>query len=73
MGYFTTALEGKDFLCGSEPTLADCYALPMLRNFTKGTMAFVPKETLDAYPAVTAYLAKLMAIPAVAKWYEGKA
>ena len=72
MGYFSTALEGKDFLCGSEPTLADCYALPMLRYFTKGVADHVPKDCLDAYPAVTAYIAKMMALPAIAKWYESK-
>ena len=71
MAYFTTALETNDFLCGSEPTLADCYALPMLRYFTEAVQTnLLPEDCLDAYPAITAYVANMMALPPIAKWYE---
>ena len=72
MGYFTKALEGKDFLCGDEPTLADCWALPLFRYFTKGIADYVPKDCLEPYPAIHAYINKMMAVPAIAKWYESK-
>jgi len=72
MGFFTKALDGKDFLCGSEPTLADCWALPSLRYYTKGIADYIPKDCMEPYPAVTAYIARMMALPAVAKWYDGK-
>mmetsp|Transcript_12753 Transcript_12753/g.38459 ORF Transcript_12753/g.38459 Transcript_12753/m.38459 type:complete len:229 (+) Transcript_12753:111-797(+) len=72
MGYFTKALEANDFLCGDAPTLADCWALPTLRYYTRGIADYVPADCLDKYPAITAYIARMMALPAVAKWYDGK-
>jgi len=72
MGFFTRALEANDFLCGPEPCIADCQFVPMLKPFKKG-MDYVPAETLDAYPAVVAYMDRFLALPAVAAWYEAKA
>ena len=72
MGFLTKALDGNDFLCGSEPTLADCQFIPMLKPFKKG-MDYVPATTLDAYPEILAYMDRFLAIPAVKAWYDAKA
>jgi len=63
-------LEGKSFLCGESPTIADCDLIPTLNRMMSGGVDFVPKECLDAFPVVTAYVARFMALPAVVKYYE---
>lgn len=64
--------HGGVFLCGPEVTLADCYLAPELKKFTKGFIDHVPVTSLDAYPAITAYLARFYAHPKVKAYYESK-
>lgn len=56
-------------MCGSAPTIADLRLLPQLRYFQKGAADFVPTTCLDAYPHVTAWIARMMALPQIKEWY----
>jgi glutathione S-transferase len=75
---FLTYLEqqieanGGKFLCGDSPTIADCFALPTLRNFTKGHIDFLPVTCLEVNPKIVQYVKDMMAIPAIEKWYAPK-
>ncbi|EKE71022.1 glutathione binding-like protein [Gallaecimonas xiamenensis] len=53
-----TVLAGKDFLAEGRLTIADLYLFPMLR-WAKA------KVGLEQVPAVAAYLARMLALPAV--------
>lgn len=64
--------NGDKFLCGSEPTIADCAAIPQLRKFSAGFIDHVPTTTLDAYPAIQAYIERFLAIPEVTAHYAEK-
>jgi len=73
-GYFAKALDDgkKKFLCGATPTIADCYALPMFRYYTKGIADGIPSDCLKPYPVITAYIDRMMALEPIAKWYADK-
>lgn len=58
------------FLCGASPTIADCQLVPQLDYFTRGVADHVPKDCLDKYPAVTAYIARFKALPALKGHYD---
>jgi len=72
MGYFSKQLEksGGKFFCGDHVTLADLQILPQLRYFTKGVADHVPASCLEAYPTVTAWIARMCAIPQIKLWYK---
>jgi len=57
------------FIAGPKMTIADCQLFCQLNYFTKGVADHIPKTCLDAYPAITAYLARVKAIPAIKEWY----
>lgn len=75
MGYFTKLLAENNaggeggFICGPKLTIADCALYPQLNYFTKGVADHVPKDCLEPFPAVTAYLKRVQAIPAINDWY----
>jgi glutathione S-transferase len=56
------------FICG-EITIADCVILPQLAKWQAGYVDYIPKDILDSYPVITAYLERIRAVPAVAAWY----
>jgi len=62
--FISEALEanGSGFICGPKPTIADCNFVPQLLYFTKGVADHVPKDCLDKYPQVMAYLARFKAL-----------
>lgn len=62
----------EQFICGPELTIADCVILPQLAKFQAGFVDYIPKDVLDAYPKVTAYMERVRAVPAVAAWYAPK-
>ena len=45
----------------------------MLKQFQRGHIDYVPTTCLDAYPAITAWIARMLALPAVKAWYEAQA
>uniref|UniRef100_A0A0G4I631 GST N-terminal domain-containing protein n=1 Tax=Chromera velia CCMP2878 TaxID=1169474 RepID=A0A0G4I631_9ALVE len=76
MKYFGSKLKkhgGDKFLCGDKPTIADLTAVPLFRNFQKGHIDFVPKDCLDKYEDICAYIKRFMELPPVAEWYASKA
>lgn len=63
MAFVTDALSSSGgFICGPTPTIADCQLIPQLTYFTRGVADYVPKDCLDKYPAVTAYIARFKAL-----------
>ncbi len=66
-GFFSDLIEksGGPFVCGPEPTLADCCLAPVLERFTLGYIDHVPKEALEPYPAMKAYLEAFKSLPQV--------
>lgn len=70
MGYLTTRLEKTDYLCGSEPSIADCYLVPILNRLISGGVDHVPINCLDAYPVVVAYLNRFMSLTKVKEYYN---
>lgn len=70
MGFIVAALkETGAFIAGSNPTIADCQLLPQLAYFTKGIADFVPKDCLEPYPEIIAYINRMNAVPAIKEWY----
>mmetsp|Transcript_22672 Transcript_22672/g.51839 ORF Transcript_22672/g.51839 Transcript_22672/m.51839 type:complete len:224 (+) Transcript_22672:85-756(+) len=71
MGFYTAKLEATGaFFCGSKPTIADLQILAQLRYFTKGVADHVPKDCLEPYKVVTAWMDRMHAIPEIKKWYN---
>jgi len=67
LGFIESLLDrnGGGFLCGEEPTIADCYAIPNLRRFTRGFMDHIPAECLNGNPKVVEYIERFCALPGV--------
>jgi len=71
---YTDILEnaGGGFFCGSEVTIADLAILPQIRYFHNGIADHVDPKIIGKFPVVTAWMERMQAIPAIAKWYESK-
>ena len=69
--YLTDKMEqhGGPYLVGSEPTIADCVAVPMLRSFTRGHIDHVDPKCLDAYPTIISYIKNFCALEPVKSRY----
>lgn len=72
MGYFSDLLSTNKFLAGNEVTIADCAFLPIIARFSTGDMDFVPADSLDAYPTITAYMTRMRDLPKIKAWYAPK-
>ena len=64
--------NGGPFLCGVEPTLADCCLVPVLERYTLGFIDHVPKDALDAYPVMARYLDVFKNLPQVRAYEQSK-
>mmetsp|Transcript_9538 Transcript_9538/g.27006 ORF Transcript_9538/g.27006 Transcript_9538/m.27006 type:complete len:231 (-) Transcript_9538:244-936(-) len=63
--------ESGGFLCThDEPSIADFRLLPKLRSLMLDGLKFVPADCLAAFPVISAYVERLMAIPKLRAWYE---
>ena len=71
MGYFEDHLKanGGRFLCAEHVTIADLAALHAILYYKKGIADHVPKTSLDAFPAITDWAARVMQHPPVAAFY----
>ena len=69
MGFLSTRLRRSAYLCGSNPTIADCALIPVLNRLSSGGVDFVPADCLDSYPDVVRYVARFMELPEVKAWY----
>ncbi|CAE8606870.1 unnamed protein product [Polarella glacialis] len=74
MGFYTKALEksGGPFFCGQKVTIADLQILPQLRYYSRGVADFVPANTLEPFPVVTAWIARMLEVPQIKAWYASK-
>lgn len=70
MGYFEKQLGSNPFLCGTAVTIADLWALPQFRYFTRGVADHVPKECMDGFGVVQAWMARMLEIPEIKAWYK---
>jgi glutathione S-transferase len=53
---------GPFLVAGSEPTVVDCVAVPLLRSFTRGYIDYVAPTCLDAHPVVVKYIKDFCAL-----------
>lgn len=72
MGWFSDFIGEKKFLAGDELTIADLSLLPAIARFPSGDIDFVPADCLDAYPKILEWIARVRAVPSIAKWYAPK-
>ena len=56
---------GGQFLCGDKPTIADCLAVPTLRNFTRGHIDHVPSNCLEIEPRIVDYVKRFCSLPEI--------
>ena len=78
-GYVTRALEANAvdgapaFVTGATPTIADCALVPYFKRYTMGFIDHVPTNCLDEFPVVTAWIARVLALPPIKAYYEALA
>ena len=70
MGYFSELINesGNAFLCGEDLTIADIMAFQQISFFTKGIADHIPKECLEPYSVVTAWMERFNSHPKVAAY-----
>jgi len=61
---------GKWLASSTEPTIADCMAVPTLRNFSRGFIDYVPADTLTPFPKICAYIERFCALPQIQGRYS---
>lgn len=61
---------GKWLVAGDSPTIADCHAVPMLRNFTKGHIDYVDPNCLSINPKIVDYVERFCALPEIKGRYD---
>lgn len=64
------AHDGPWMVAGSEPTIADCVAVPLLRSYTKGHIDHVPVTCLDAHPEIVRYIKDFCALDGIKGRYS---
>jgi len=74
LGYFKDYLKegGDQFLCGESLTIADIHAYNTIHYFRRGIADHVPKESLEPYPEILAWLDRVDAHPKVAAYKAAK-
>jgi glutathione S-transferase len=73
LGYIQTMLERNEYTwiaTSRDPSIADCMAVTILRSFTLGDVVpQVPKDCLDGFPVIVAYVKRFCSLPQVADRY----
>ena len=71
MGFIKDMIDanGGTFLTGDFITIADLDMYVSVRYYSLGVADHVPKDCLDAYPEVKAWIARVEAEPRVAAYY----
>ena len=64
--------NGGMFLCGgSKPTIADCMAVPAIRNYTRGHVDYVDVNCVkEANPKIAEYVERFCALPEIKGRYS---
>jgi|Transcript_20905 glutathione S-transferase len=68
LGYIESLIDrnGGMWLASSEhPTIADCMAIPILRNFSRGFIDHVPSDTLAPFPKICEYIKRFCALDGI--------
>lgn len=76
MGYFSDLIKeegGDKFLTGEDLTIADIAAYQQIAYFRKGFADYVPKECLDMFPEVLAWMGRVEGNSKVAAYKASKA
>eukprot|EP00578_Thalassiosira_sp_NH16_P002936 CAMPEP_0181138002 /NCGR_PEP_ID=MMETSP1071-20121207/34009_1 /TAXON_ID=35127 /ORGANISM="Thalassiosira sp., Strain NH16" /LENGTH=240 /DNA_ID=CAMNT_0023224799 /DNA_START=77 /DNA_END=799 /DNA_ORIENTATION=- len=75
MGYFADLIKenGGKFLTGDDLTIADIAAYQQITYFSRGIADYVPKDCLEPYPEVLAYLGRVVGHSKVAAYKASKA
>jgi glutathione S-transferase len=71
---FTKMIEshgGPFLVAGSEPTIVDCVAVPLLRSFTRGYIDYVEPTCLDGHPVIVKYIKDFCALGPIKGRYSG--
>ncbi|KAL9185794.1 hypothetical protein ACHAXT_003571 [Thalassiosira profunda] len=73
-GYFTDLISesGGKFLTGEDLTIADISAYQAFRYFTRGVADHVPKDSLEKFPELVAWMKRFEAHPKVAAYKASK-
>ena len=72
MNFFEKMLEGRQFLTGSKPTVADAQFLVTTRYLTGGVLDGVPKDCLKQFPNVVAFKAHMEEMPELKEYFAKK-
>lgn len=60
------ARKNNKFLASTDkPSIADCYAVPSLRSFTRGYLDHIPANCLDNHPLIVEYIKRFCALPEI--------
>lgn len=75
MGFFADLLKesGGKFLTGEDMTIADIAAYMQIGYFRRGIADYVPKDSLEPYPDVLAFMGRVEGHPKVAAYKASKA
>ena len=64
--------NGGVFLACTEPTIADCKAIPFLRSLTRGHLDHIPVDCLEVNPKIVEYVKRFCALePIVGRYKDG--
>ncbi|KAL3767753.1 hypothetical protein ACHAWO_003150 [Cyclotella atomus] len=73
MGYFEDLLkENGDFLTGADLTIADLSAFPVISYFGKGIADYIPKDCLDLFHGINAWMERVGSHPKVVTYRASK-
>ena len=74
LGYLSDMIDanGGTYLCGGDrPTIADCMAIPTIRNFTRGHIDHVDVDCVkNCNPKIVAYVERFCALPEIKGRYN---
>ena len=73
MKYLTALLQkngGKWLASSDEPTIADCFALPIIRAWTRGHVDYIPTTCLDPYPEIVDWIKRFCALEQIKGRYN---
>lgn len=62
--------QGQFLASVHAPTIADCYAVPLLRSFTKGNFDYIPTTCLDSYPKIIDYVKRFCSLEPIRGRYN---
>ena len=69
-GWLNRTDDGSKFLVGSEPTIADCQLIPVLRSLTRGHVDHVDTKCLESNPKIVSYVKRFCDLPSIKGRYE---